>query len=94
MKCMSTEEFVSSLGVDNVTISFLDTTNKLPLVISPHFDDSLEFLCHWLEANRSWVEECMLAHGAVLIRGFQIDTAPEFEHAISSLQPNLSDSYC
>jgi alpha-ketoglutarate-dependent taurine dioxygenase len=90
---MSTAEFVGSLGVDNVTTSFLDATNKLPLVISPRFDDSLEFLCHWLEANRSWVEEQMLAYGAVLIRGFQIDTAPEFEQAISSLQPNLSDSY-
>eukprot|EP00571_Detonula_confervacea_P014043 CAMPEP_0172310948 /NCGR_PEP_ID=MMETSP1058-20130122/13360_1 /TAXON_ID=83371 /ORGANISM="Detonula confervacea, Strain CCMP 353" /LENGTH=456 /DNA_ID=CAMNT_0013023969 /DNA_START=104 /DNA_END=1475 /DNA_ORIENTATION=+ len=90
---MSTKDFVHSLGVDNVTTSFLDDMNKLPLVISPRFDDSLEFLSRWLVVNRSWVEEQMLAYGAVLIRGFQIDTAPEFERAISSLQPNLCDSY-
>ena len=90
---MSTKEFVSSLSVNNVTTSFLDDTNKLPLVISPRFDDSLEFLCRWLVANRSWVEEQMLLYGAILIRGFTIDDAPEFERAISSLQPNLCDSY-
>lgn len=90
---MSTQEFISSLGVDNVTISFLDEANKLPLIISPRFDDSLEFISRWLVANRSWVEEKMLAYGAVLIRGFQIVTPPEFEQAISSLQPNLCDSY-
>lgn len=82
-----------SPDIENVIISFLDEKNKLPLVISPRFDDSLEFVCLWLEANRPWVEDQMLAHGAVLIRGFQIDSAPEFERAISSLQPNLCDSY-
>lgn len=90
---MSTQHFVNSLGVDNVTTFFLDETDKLPLVISPRFDDSLEFLCKWLVANRRWVEEQMLKYGAVLIRGFAIDDAPEFEQAISSLQPNLCDSY-
>ncbi|KAL7525073.1 hypothetical protein ACHAXR_000847, partial [Thalassiosira sp. AJA248-18] len=85
--------FNSSLGVDDVTTSFLDDANKLPLVISPRFDDSLEFLCRWLLANQAWVDEKMLAHGAVLIRGFQIVTPPDFERAISSVQPNLSDSY-
>mmetsp|Transcript_17204 Transcript_17204/g.32291 ORF Transcript_17204/g.32291 Transcript_17204/m.32291 type:complete len:466 (-) Transcript_17204:151-1548(-) len=93
MKGTNTKDFTSSLDVNNITTSFLDDKNKLPLVISPRFDDSLQFLCTWLEANRSWVEEQMLAHGAVLIRGFQIDTAPEFEQAIYSLQPNLNDCY-
>lgn len=87
------QEFVCSSGVDDVTISFLDDKNKLPLIISPRFDDSLEFICRWLEANRSWVEEQMLTYGAVLVRGFNINAPPEFERAISSLQPNLCDSY-
>ena len=87
------QDFVSSLDVDNINTSFLDDKNRLPLVISPRFDDSLEFLCQWLVANRSWVDEKMLAHGAVLIRGFQVNTPPEFERAISSVQPNLSNSY-
>lgn len=88
----SKKDLDSSLDIDNVNTSFLDDRNKLP-VISPRFDDSLEFICRWLVANQAWVEEQMLAHGAVLIRGFQIDTPPEFERAISSLQPNLCDCY-
>lgn len=44
-------------------------------------------------ANRGWVEEQITNFGAVLIRGFQINDAPEFERAIKSLQPNLSDAY-
>lgn len=83
----------SSLDIDDVTTSFLDEENKLPLIISPLFDDSLDFLCRWLSHNRQWVEEQMLTYGAVIIRGFAIANAPEFERAISSLQPNLSDSY-
>jgi len=83
----------SSLDIDDVTTSFLDEENKLPLIISPRFDDSLDFLCGWLSHNRQWVEEQMLTYGAVIIRGFAIANAPEFERAISSLQPNLSDSY-
>ncbi|KAL7458506.1 hypothetical protein ACHAWC_010113 [Mediolabrus comicus] len=85
--------FIGSLDVDNITTSFLDDKSKLPLIISPRLDDSLEFLCHWLVANRSWVEEQILNYGAVLIRGFQVNDAPEFERAIQALQPNLSDSY-
>mmetsp|Transcript_8802 Transcript_8802/g.15313 ORF Transcript_8802/g.15313 Transcript_8802/m.15313 type:complete len:477 (+) Transcript_8802:462-1892(+) len=90
---MNTKDFTSSLGVHNVTTSYLDEGSKLPLVISPRFDDSLDFLCDWLKANRSLVEKHMLDHGAVLVRGFRINTPPEFERAISSLQPNLSDAY-
>jgi len=91
---MSTSStFIGSLDVDNVTTSLLDEKSKLPLIISPRLDDSLEFLCHWLVANRPWVDEQILNYGAVLIRGFQVNDAPEFERAIQSLQPSLSDSY-
>ncbi len=46
-----------------------------------------------LKANQSWVETQILNYGAVLIRGFQVNDAPEFERAIKSLQLNLNDSY-
>ena len=90
---LSSTSFLGSLDVDNVTVSFLNEENKLPLIISPRLDDSLEFLSAWLVANRGWVEEQITNFGAVLIRGFQINDAPEFERAIKSLQPNLSDAY-
>jgi hypothetical protein len=81
-------------GLDEINVSFLDTKKKTsPLVISPRWNDTLDFITIWLEKNRSWVEEQILCYGAVLIRGFQIDSAVDFEHATLALQPNLSYTY-
>jgi alpha-ketoglutarate-dependent taurine dioxygenase len=94
-----------SYGLDQINTSFLEQqssattapTNKekntLPLVLSPRWDDSLDFLCQFLEFNRHWVDSQILAHGAVLIRGFQIDSCPDFERATLALQPALYDRY-
>jgi alpha-ketoglutarate-dependent taurine dioxygenase len=80
--------------LDKINVSFLDNTTKtLPLVISPRFDDSHEFICQWLEENRSWVEGQMLRYGAVLIRGFKIESAPDFEKATLALDPTLCNKY-
>ncbi len=80
--------------LDKVNISFLQSdTKSLPLIISPRFDDSLEFICKWLKENRQWVEDQMLFHGAVLIRGFKIESAADFEKAKLAVQPNLCDRY-
>lgn len=85
-----TEEY----NLDKINVSFLDqSTKSLPLVISPRFDDSLEFISKWLEENRQWVEDQMLQYGAVLIRGFQIESAPDFEKATLALDPKLCDKY-
>jgi hypothetical protein len=81
-------------GLDEVNVFFLDKSTKtLPLIISPRFDDTLDFICTWLEENRPWVEEQILCYGAVLVRGFQVESAPDFERATLALQPNLSDAY-
>lgn len=84
---------MNSLSIDNITTSFLDDQNKLPLIISPRYNDTLSFLTEWLTHNRSWVEEQMLTYGAVLIRGFDISSPVELEKAILALQPNLCQDY-
>jgi len=81
-----------SFGLDQVNVSFLQGPSS-PLVITPRWNDSLEFITKWLELNRSWVEDQMLAYGAVFVRGFQIDNAPDFERAVNALQPDLCDAY-
>eukprot|EP00980_Cylindrotheca_fusiformis_P003742 scaffold831_cov109-Cylindrotheca_fusiformis.AAC.4 len=83
----------SRYGLDEVNISFLDKNKTAPLIISPRWNDTLEFICVWLETNRSWVENQILRYGAVLVRGFQVDSASDFERATLSLQPALSDTY-
>lgn len=84
------------LGLDAVNVSFLPSDNggRLPLVVSPRWDSSLSFLCTWLEHNRPFLDEMMLKHGAVLIRGFEVSSSVEFEQAILSFKPgSLSDCY-
>ncbi len=80
-------------GLDQVNVSFLDTRKTLPLVISPRWDDSLNFICKWIEINRPWVEDQILKYGAVLVRGFEVNSAVDFEKATLALQPNLCDEY-
>lgn len=81
-------------ALDEVNVSFLDESkNALPLVITPRYDDTLEFICKWLSDNRSWVDGQILQYGAVLIRGFQVANARDFEQATLSVQPRLSDQY-
>ena len=87
-----------SFGLDQVNVSFLEShcrvgTKTLPLVVTPRWDDSLEFLCKFLELNRIWINEQILRHGAVLIRGFRVNDAVDFERAVSTVQPNLCDAY-
>mmetsp|Transcript_27789 Transcript_27789/g.77862 ORF Transcript_27789/g.77862 Transcript_27789/m.77862 type:complete len:283 (+) Transcript_27789:140-988(+) len=89
-------------GLDQVNVSFLDTSNAdngdasrrtLPLVVSPRWDASSEFLSHFLVVNRPWMNEQILKYGAVLIRGFDVADPVRFEQAVLSLQPDLCDAY-
>ena len=85
---------MQSHNLDKINVHFLDNSKKtLPLVISPRFDDSHEFICAWLKDNRQWVHDQMMRYGAVLIRGFQIESASDFEKATMSMDPNLCDKY-
>jgi alpha-ketoglutarate-dependent taurine dioxygenase len=92
---MSTKS--SYYELDQVNVSFLESANEaartLPIIVSPRWNDSVAFLTAWLEKNRPWVDEQILKYGALLIRGFKIDTAPEFEKATLALHPDLCDAY-
>ena len=87
----------STYGFDKVNISFLesrkDEISKSPLVITPRWDDSLEFLCGFLNSNRPWAEEQIVRYGAIIIRGFRVENAVDFEKAVATLQPRLSNAY-
>ncbi len=84
----------AAYGMDKINIQFLDKSKKeLPLVISPRFDNSLPFIYEWLNVNRQWVQDQMLQYGAVLIRGFDINSPTDFEKATLALDPSLCDKY-
>jgi hypothetical protein len=88
----------SSFDLDSINLSFLPSDDGssfkgLPLVITPRSDSSLDFLSSWLEINRSFVNDMLTKYGAVLVRGFNIDSSSDFEKATLSLQPNLNNCY-
>jgi hypothetical protein len=46
-----------------------------------------------LENNRAFLDDMLLKYGAILVRGFFISSASDFEHAALSFQPGLSNCY-
>jgi alpha-ketoglutarate-dependent taurine dioxygenase len=93
----------TATGLDAVNISFLktsgknhdkaDSSKKMPLVISPRWDSSLNFLIFWCQENRSWLDRALLDYGAILIRGFDVNTAADMEQAVKAYQLALNDTY-
>eukprot|EP00977_Amphora_coffeiformis_P006467 scaffold1390_cov172-Amphora_coffeaeformis.AAC.1 len=85
----------SSFALDSVNVGFLHKDKKggLPLVISPRWDASLPFLRRFLQVNRKWIDEMLVQYGAILVRGFDINTAHDIQVAVQAYQPNLNATY-
>jgi alpha-ketoglutarate-dependent taurine dioxygenase len=60
-----------------ITTGFLTAGSALPLVIEPAVRDS--DLAEWAQRQRPFIEERLHRHGAVLFRGFAIDSIEKFE---------------
>jgi alpha-ketoglutarate-dependent taurine dioxygenase len=63
----------------------------LPLVVRPALDDV--DLAEWARDRREFVEARLLEHGAILFRGFGLDTPPTFERFALALCPELFEEY-
>jgi len=61
----------------------------LPLLVEPAIAD-LDAAA-WARANREEVERDLLEHGAVLFRGFGLDSAERFEEFARAVSPGLLD---
>lgn len=64
-----------------VSISTLAETGGFPLVISPKYAGLI--LTEWIRENRGLFDEKLHDHGAILLRGFQIDTVEKFRDFIN-----------
>ncbi|OKH20888.1 taurine catabolism dioxygenase TauD [Hydrococcus rivularis NIES-593] len=60
-----------------ISLEFLENNATLPLIIKPAIAN-LD-LAEWTCANRDFIDAKLLKHGAILLRDFQITTAPVFE---------------
>ncbi|NQZ20708.1 MAG: TauD/TfdA family dioxygenase [Colwellia sp.] len=66
----------------SVTISFISPEQSLPLVITAK-DNSID-LIEWAEKNKPYITANKEKYGAVLFRGFDINSAEKFEKVIKS----------
>ncbi|EEZ94263.1 TauD/TfdA family dioxygenase [Legionella longbeachae] len=63
----------------------LSEEQQMPLVIEAEKEVELEFLQHFLKSYSSQIIHDMAQYGAVLLRGFNIDTEEQFENIILSI---------
>ncbi|MEH2296102.1 TauD/TfdA family dioxygenase [Nostoc sp.] len=68
---------VNVLENELIEIGNLVNDQKLPIVIKP-LVNGID-IAYWAEGNRDLIEEKLFQNGAILLRGFNITTASEFE---------------
>lgn len=73
--------------------SFLNA-QQLPLIVEPNGSgNSKPELLKWLYANRNSIDKKFIQHGAVLLRGFEIETPNDFEDVAVAVDPKLEHAY-
>jgi amino acid adenylation domain-containing protein len=77
---------VSLYDNDAVRSSPLGPGGKLPLLVEPAAELSF---AEWIVANRGWIEGKLAIHGAILFRGFGVNSTAPFERAASAICPDL-----
>lgn len=70
-----------------VSTGFLQPDADLPFVLRPIVEDVN--LADWAKLNRSFIEQQLLQHGALLFRGFNVKTAPEFADVCRAISGEL-----
>lgn len=70
-----------------VKTDYLDHKGRTPLVIRPALD-GVELVA-WAAGNRELIEDRLLDHGALLLRGFAVRSPEEFEQFIKTVSDHL-----
>jgi alpha-ketoglutarate-dependent taurine dioxygenase len=69
-------------------------SGSLPLLVEPsHPAEGLTALTERLLASPQWARERLLAHGALLFRGFGVGSAPDVERLARAIEPELANDY-
>jgi len=71
--------------------SYLDGEQGFPLVQEPVTEDVN--LVEWARGQVNEIERDLLAHGAILFRGFGVDTISCFEQFARAISPDLLDYF-
>ncbi|AKT36742.1 TauD/TfdA family dioxygenase [Chondromyces crocatus] len=65
----------------------------LPLVIAARAQRALPPLIEWIEARKEALRARLRAHGALLLRGFEVREPQDFERVARAIDPELSSEY-
>ncbi len=79
---MNMNNFITEEAERSITTSFISPEQSLPLVITAK-DTSIN-LVEWAEKNKRYITAKKEQYGAVLFRGFDVDTAEAFERVIEA----------
>ena len=77
-----------------MNLNYFSEQSKLPLVVSPAAGESgKNNLINWISANKVTIEEKLIESGAVLFKGFDIQTPQDFEDVAKAVDNDLKDDY-
>ncbi|MEH2238954.1 amino acid adenylation domain-containing protein [Nostoc sp.] len=82
---------VSLLPEKLVKTTYLQPGQTFPLVIQPATDDI--DLVAWAKNNQEFLQTELLKHGAILFRGFNVESVLEFESFAQAISPDLFGDY-
>lgn len=80
-------------GLENNELSYPSLEKDLPLVIRPQKDNTFQFLNNFVAANVNTLKKSITEYGGLLLRGFNINNAENFEKILRLLQYNLFNNY-
>ncbi|MET0624808.1 MAG: amino acid adenylation domain-containing protein, partial [Pyrinomonadaceae bacterium] len=80
-----------SLPSEPVRTAPLSAASPLPLVVEPATADA--DLAGWAAHNRELIERRLGEHGALLLRGFPVDSVDKFEQVAAAVCPRLFGEY-
>ncbi len=78
---------ISVLAQSLVKTEFLEPESTMPLVIRQESDNVSP--AAWAETAREQIESHLMKHGAVLFRGFNIETVERFEALVKAVSPTI-----
>lgn len=86
-----TRKSVALSGANAVVSGYLDAGGTLPRLLEP--GTAAVDLTEWAKGNVEFIETELLTHGAILFRGFAINSVAEFEGFAAAICPDLFTEY-
>lgn len=78
------------MTMEGISIRPMFAHSRLPLLIGRNGGSACD-LPQWIREHKTFVDEKLLAHGAILFRGFPVFTVDAFEKFATALSPQSAD---